>query len=464
MSALEFVLALAAIGLSGAGLAAPAFATRPRSAGERALFATLAIALGVGAWSASFAAAIFALGSKWSVIATKDALLVAVGVALLTRARRAWPDLPASPQPTKPGTRGLVWLVLAATGLATALFLWKLAALPEGSWDACAIWNQRARFLLLGEGRAFERAFDPANAHADYPLLLPGCVAQGWALAGESAFVPAAVGALFLGLAVLGLALAVGRLRGRDAGLGAALALLGAPFFVALAAEELADVPLAAFVVLALGLVAFAFEEDERRRERLVLAGLAASLGAWTKNEGALFLVALGLALVLVRARPDEPRREALRRARDFALGSLPVVGLLVWFKLGYAPRNDLVEGLDQGVARATDLSRAGQVVRAAFGELWRVGDWGVALFAVPILAFVLRGEPARGPAVRMGACVLGLAALGFFVVYMVTPYDLAWHLDRSLDRLVAQLLPVGLLVAFLCLPRQAPALAAANP
>lgn len=478
MSAAAGLLALAAIGACGTGLVEQAFATRPGSGSDRALRVVLGLGLGAGVWSLGFALALFAFGLSTPVVVAKDALLVVLGVGLAVRARRrqtrserassvgeaqgklASPvgETPAPASRARSPASSILATAVAAAGLLAALLVVeRYFAHPEGSWDAIAIWNNRARYLLLGEGRAFARAFSPGNAHPDYPLLVPACVAQGWRWLGERPLVGLGVGAGFLALAVASLGLIVTRRRGSDAGLGVALVLLGAPSFVALAATQIADVPLAAFVAIALGLVALALEEDERRGERLALAGLAAGLGAWTKNEGELFLVAIGLALAATRARPDEPRRESLRRAAIFVVGALPALVALAWLKLGYAPRNDILAGLGGALEKLGDLRRPIAVGRAALDESVRAHRWGVGVLASPILVIAFAGRNARGPAVRVAAIACALVAAGFLAVYVVTPLDLQWHLEHSLERLAAQLLPAWLLVVFLSFPGSRP-------
>ncbi len=39
-------------------------------------------------------------------------------------------------------------------------------------------------------------------------------------------------------------------------------------------------------------------------------------------------------------------------------------------------------------------------------------------------------------------AVALALLALGYFVIYLISPHDLNWHLSNSLDRLLLQLWP----------------------
>ena len=53
------------------------------------------------------------------------------------------------------------------------------ARLPHGEWDAWAVWNLKARFLLRG-AEDWTALFSPALPHPGYPLMLPGTVARLW--------------------------------------------------------------------------------------------------------------------------------------------------------------------------------------------------------------------------------------------------------------------------------------------
>ena len=44
---------------------------------------------------------------------------------------------------------------------------------------------------------------------------------------------------------------------------------------------------------------------------------------------------------------------------------------------------------------------------------------------------------------------MLVIQALGYYAIYLITPYDLTWHLSYSIERIALQIFP---LVAFLIL------------
>jgi hypothetical protein len=53
------------------------------------------------------------------------------------------------------------------------------------------------------------------------------------------------------------------------------------------------------------------------------------------------------------------------------------------------------------------------------------------------------------GPAVRMMAAVAGLMLGSYYLAYVITPFDIAWHVSTSIDRLLVQLWPLVVLTAF---------------
>jgi hypothetical protein len=332
--------------------------------------------------------------------------------------------------------------------LATAFFVEHTLRHPDGGWDAWAIWNLRARFLARA-GEDFRSAFSPDLlfwAHQDYPLLVPGIVAQAFLFWGtQPLWIPALVSYALAALCASVLAGAAGALRGPSWGALAALALLATPCFIGFAANQQSDVPVGAFVLCASALIAFGIES--RRRSTFAVAGIAASLAAWTKNEGAVYLVCLALAIAAVRWAPG---RERLRALASFACGAAPVVALLVYFKIAVAHVNDLLSEPSRG--RLFDVSRWGELAlalarRATFFQTW--GLWLVA--EIVVLAAVVPRLPAR-PAARTVAVALVLGFAATLPIYVLQPHPLLWFFRASIDRVLIQLWPSALLATVLAI------------
>lgn len=452
-------LALCAAFLFGTGLCAAAL-PRPLS---RALVLVLGAALGLAAFSASYAASLFLFGADSRVRLAKDALLAAVGAFLLWRHREGLAVARAASPRGAEVPRWLWALFACAAVVACALFIEHSLRFPDGGWDAWMIWNLRARALARA-GAGFKVAFSQDNvfwAHQDYPLLVPGLVAQSFLLTGsESVLIPVGVAWSLATLSVALLTVGLAKLRGLRWGLLAGLALLATPSFVSFAANQQSDVPMGLFVLCACSALALALEQS-REPKLLLLAGAAASTAAWTKNEGSLYLLALLLALAFV------PRALPLRaRARDAALflaGALPVLLLLALFKLEYAHTNDLVHFTSSQTAleRATDLHRWGELLFAWLRRIVYFQDWALFLLAeVLALLFVVPRLPWR-PSTRVLGAALALAVCAWVPMYILQPHPLLWFFRASIDRLTNHLWPSILLVTFLAL--SAP-LAAPNP
>jgi hypothetical protein len=51
---------------------------------------------------------------------------------------------------------------------------------------------------------------------------------------------------------------------------------------------------------------------------------------------------------------------------------------------------------------------------------------------------------------------VVGLMLLSFYVVYVLTPYEIVWHITTSFDRLLVQLWPALVLTVFVDIGQKA--------
>jgi Dolichyl-phosphate-mannose-protein mannosyltransferase len=375
--------------------------------------------------------------------AAKDWALFVLGLCLFAGAIRQ--RRPPIASPHEPAPRWLWFLLAAACAVAAAAFFEHNRRFPDGGWDAWMIWNMRARFLERTSD--LRTAFSPAlsfRAHADYPWLVPGAVAQAVVLAGRERMVSEVVAAAFGILAVAIAPLSLARMHGSRWGLLGALAVVSVPSFAIFTSNQQADVPLAVFFSSASALIALSYARPERPLGMLALAGFAAGLGAWTKNEGALYAACLAAGL-LWRARD-------LRAALAFAAGAVPACILLLEFKLTLAPTNDLVHFSTPAVALAhlLDPLRWGDLIVRLLRRIVFFQSFGLWLLAEAVLvAFVIR----RLPSTPVGAALL-LASAGLILLYVLQPHSLDWLVRTSVDRLVIQLWPTAVLVTFPALAR----------
>lgn len=318
----------------------------------------------------------------------------------------------------------------------------------QGDWDAWMMYNRAARFIHRDPSHwleSFSAQMDPIF-HADYPLLLAMNIALGWDLLGsETPYVPMMESALFsvacLGLAVTALA-SVNSVGQAALGL---LFLWGTPALVNEGARQLADVPLA-FFMLAGGILVYLYLLH-KDGGLLVLAGLAAGMAAWTKNEGSLFVIAVGIGLMVAFIR-GKPWRVLLR----YGLGlALPFV-IVLYFKLFLAPPSDVLSnGAARSVGQLLDPSRHVEILQFIGREALAFGGWMLVALPIGILPVLLvyfllfraRLDSDRRLACMACITILAVQALGYYAVYLITPYDLAWHLTYSLPRIFIQVFPL---------------------
>jgi hypothetical protein len=431
----------------------------PRDSGRSpwtpVLHASLGIGLGIGSTSCLYFLLLAGGAASLSVIAGCEMVALCAAGALVLRQRTASPP-GGSPAPSP----SFSWNWLTALGLAAmlAIFLASFANIsglnPQGDWDAFAIWNLRARFLIHTGTWKYAVTALPVGTHMEYPLLLPGVVARGWIYAGSPApMVPIAAALVFaVALAIL-LVSALALARGASIGLLAGVVLLANPSFVKQAPSQYADVPLAFFFLAALALIVLG-GQSARPARYVSLAGVFAGFAAWTKNEGSLLLVALAAAL-LVSAWRSAGWRSAARQSGIFLLGTLPGLLLVLWFKAALAPPDPLAAQMTVNLGH--DLANAGRWLQVAGGFLKQA--WELYVFPGPSLALlaVTCGLLRLGPRNSLSPAPL-LAVLivlaGYFAIFLVTTYDLEWLFGSALDRLYMHVWPALVLAVFLLLRR----------
>jgi len=327
---------------------------------------------------------------------------------------------------------------------------------PHGGWDAWAIWNLKARFLFRGTDH-WTDIFSKTIAHPDYPLLLPGFIARCWKYVGsETTLAPIAVSFLFT-FATAGLLCAsLSILRSRAQAFLAGLVLLAAaPFLIMHGVIQYADTPLSFFFLACV--ILFCLNDKsgtEYRHAFLVLAGMAAGCAAWTKNEGLLFLVSIVAVRFLVIV-PTKGLKEYVLQMGRFMAGALPFLITVGYFKMRFALSNELIASQNFGaiLGKISDPSRYLLILKAFAIVLSRIGFQFIGTIPVMAVYLLLVGVKVKrgdGPILMTCFATLLFMMAGYFFVYVITPEDLAWHLNTSLVRLMLQLWPTLLFALFM--------------
>jgi len=415
------------------------------------------LALGVGQGITACLAFVFLVVrgrlDRSYVFAEVLVLLTLIGLHVLARRRRD-PETFRVPGARDVPRPGYEWLLAALFGVATMIAFAAIGAamdrVPHGDWDAWAIYNLRARSIYRS-GYDWRDGFSPllSLSHPDYPPLLSLDVVRAWIYAGsETMAAPQLIGGIFM-VATIGLVpSAIAALRGPSQAYIAGIVLVGNAFLLRHSVSQYADVPLMFFFAAAAALLVVHDElGSEGNMGALTLAGVAAGLATWTKNEGVLFAAALAVSHFAVVARTRGWRLYA-RQLRPLAAGLLPALAILVYFKLTLAPPGDLVSLITKEAvwAKVTDPGRYFTIA----GELIQRAPPRVYLLAICGICIGLGARRIAG--VAQAALTLLLLSAGYLAVFLTTPYELSWHISTSLDRLLMQIWPSFVLVYFLAL------------
>jgi hypothetical protein len=347
---------------------------------------------------------------------------------------------------------GLCFYVVLAVSLTTMLVL--VIKSPHGQWDAWSIWNLKARYIFRG-GADWRNAFSGIlqYSHRDYPLLLPLSIAGSWILTGRETLAEAATLSFLFTLAVIVLlASSLGTLRSRGQGYVAGLLLLGSALFIPEGASQLADVPAGFFYLAAAVSLALYHASAASEGRHLALSGLAAGFAAWTKNEGILFLVAITTALFLF-GFPKASLTMRARKMAPFLAGAIPVVLVLGAFKVGVSGAANDILSAESRLQKLLSLSRYTRIGQEFANLLWGYGGWGVSGIVLLCGYLALLGvsvEPRNKPTVYTLVGALCIMFAGLLFVFVLTPYDLNWHLQAALPRLLLQMWPMFLFTFFL--------------
>lgn len=418
-----------------------------------------ALPLGAGLCAVLMFLWLLVAGPSRGIVAVELAAIAGLGsMAYLRRRTRTRDSHPAPvPSPGRPSPLLRIAFVIVAI-VAVAAFVAISRQYPHGDWDAWMNWNMRAR-MILRAGPEWRVALTPMLpwSHPDYPLLLHSLVVRSWLYAGDETLAGPALVALIMSVSTVAVLVAALRMtRSPSQGLIAGLLLVSTPFFVVHGAAQYADVPLGCFLLLVLVFLAFDDTFGDRSPVFAGLAGFSAGLALWTKNEGALFLLALVVAHALITLMARQPALG--RRGRGFLIGLAPMLCVVAYFKLRLAPANDLISGLapERTLSRVVAPERYREIGRAFKGHLAGFGANGLVSavwLAITYLAATWLSDATRKTTwLRTGTLALLLMLGGHALVYLTMSDELPRHLNNSLERLLLQLWPAALFLLFAAL------------
>ena len=326
---------------------------------------------------------------------------------------------------------------------------------PFGDWDAWAIWNLRAGFIASGSEWLKGFSQELAWSHPDYPLLLPLNVARMWVILGDrSVLVPILLGLIFqlslVGLLTTSVRIFRGNLQGLIAGIVGLVVV-----FMSLSFNLYADIPIAYYFLAANVLIFFGDVRSTNKPEFLILAGFLIGASLWTKNEGWAFLISIILSKLLLDLVSRNNLSQSAKWWGYLLTGLLPVLLVTVYFKIAYAPPGDILTRLDLTTIKAKILSvsRYLTILRFTRNQFINYGNLIVPVLPLLIIYGIIVGISFPKMLTRgILFLTLRIMFLGiiYFIIYLLTPKELNWHLSTSIERLVTQIMPSLLFLYFL--------------
>jgi|GEM_PF-7121559 len=367
---------------------------------------------------------------------------------------------------------------LAAFFLASLVFFVSSIVLyfpiePHGKWDAWASWNSCARFIY-GSGDAlidnYTRFWQTLGAQATYPWLYPLSTARVWIYnGGISQVVPFLLNTVFA-LATIGLAFGFLQLfRSRLAGWFAGLFLLGTPFFAFHITSQYADILLGYYFLASAVLFSWWLIEDGQRAGMLALVGVLATLAAWTKEEGMLFLLIIfALQAFYIGTARKLGLTNSPKVGKNLAIllgGALPGLLLLGYYRFFFINKTSTfisdIEGSLILIEKILDPTRYITIILAFIKEAlfftaanFTMVSAGVILILVYVLLVGLDKNRIHWRSPYCAPLLIFVSMYwGYFAAYVITPFPLQWHLDTSLNRFLLQIYPLSIVIT-ICLAK----------
>jgi len=330
---------------------------------------------------------------------------------------------------------------------------------PYGGWDAWAVWNFKAKFLLMA-GNHWNLIFDPAlwRSSPHYPLLLPLINLWGWSFLDEPTYqVPMLTSLLFtfltMGLLITGLK----EWSKSHLVILSAVCFTVSPFLAKTAVSQYCDVLFGYYLLASIFCLIKARQFNNPGYG--FLAGIFTGFLSFTKSEGlvaGLILTALSVFYLIGQHEPPTTfsKKTGIKDKFTmiaFAVGcALTMIPAIVFYTF-LAPENiTSINGL-LSKTNPADFTRlkiilifyAMELVSNKWNGLWIVLFFGLSLGWKNILK----------PQILIIPLFLSLYTLTVSFYYFTNTYfEIAWWLSVSLNRILGAVIPTVIFWVFYAL------------
>jgi len=172
-----------------------------------------------------------------------------------------------------------------------------------------------------------------------------------------------------------------------------------------------------------------------------LLAFICASC-AWVKNEGLVFFILFTIGFLFINYK----NKPVLKK---YLIGLIIPILVVGSFKLFFSPANDLVAANNNRLPHLAsylfDLKRYITILKFAATTI--TSNYMI----VPVLIFIVAIFKGKF-FLSFSFIIVILLLAAYFLVYLLTPYDLNWHLSTSLSRILQHVFPALIYLLVLAL------------
>ncbi len=305
-----------------------------------------------------------------------------------------------------------------------------------GEWDAWSFWNFRARYLVLA-GSHWKDVYT-YGLHAKHPWLLSYWIVFGWAWLGEQSYAFPFISAQIFGLIVLATVFfsILNLTKNENASFLGTIWLASVPLFLKISIFQYAEVLIAPLIVLNIMLLLRLCRQ--KTRADAVILGIMLGVLSFSKDEG----IASALLIIVLFAFLF---RKSKNLYFPFCLGlGLTLVPTLLtkgWMYPAPSCENTLY------FPHIVEWKRWVYIVEYFMNVLSTPAYGGV--WIIPFALLVSRLLKPLNEKDRIMAGFLMMYIVLFFFLYVCVFNFLHWRLLATAERLVYQILPLGIVFLF---------------
>lgn len=350
-------------------------------------------------------------------------------------------------------------LLIIIIFLLTSIFVIPALLSPMNIWDARAMWLIKAKSFIAEPG--FPNAWFTSEfykeAHQDYPigfsLIITG-LSRFIGIFSEQ-LIP-----IYLNLFIVGIySLIAGFIvyfspKIQNFYVIVILILTTyIPMYFKFGLSGYTDLPFAFFVLVTVLSLMLGHRKDLKRETVKfntfdILALLSALATANTKNEGITFFILTVGAVVLANIKINQKESQITKSLPKTLITALcNIFPFIVWFLITKSLKleNDLISGF-RFTTVVDYFRRSISIITVAIKFVFDVNRWGY-LFPVMIAyntvtGLVLWKKDRLEKGYLLAIAVILTQIFIYFLIYLITPRDLLWHLSTSIERLILHFHP----------------------